>query len=59
MNNAYQLYSGNMIGIEKIRFEERLKCVIVNIGKTFTQKNNLITRNLKNVGKSKFINEVV
>jgi hypothetical protein len=59
MNSVYQLYSGNVIGIEKVGFEERLKCVIVNIGKIFTQKNNLITRNLKNVDKSKFINEVV
>jgi hypothetical protein len=59
MDNVYQLYSGNMIGIEKVGFEERLKCVIVNIGKILTQNNNLITRNLKNVDKSKFINEVV
>jgi hypothetical protein len=48
-----------MIGIERVGFEERLKSVIVNIGKMLTQNNNLITRNLKNVDKSKFINEVV
>jgi hypothetical protein len=33
--------------------------MIVNIGKIFTQKNNLITRNLKNINKLKFINDVV
>lgn len=33
--------------------------MLSNIGKIFTEKTNLITRNLKNVKKSKFINEIV
>lgn len=59
LGNVYTLHSGSIISIEKINFAQNLKCIITNIGKVFTEKTNLITRNLKNVKKSKFINEIV
>lgn len=59
LDNIYKLHSGTATSIERIGFEQNLKCIITNIGRIFTEKNNLITRNLKNVQKSKFITDIV
>lgn len=59
LDNVYSLHGGCYSSIEKNTFEQKLKCIISNIGRVFTEKSNLITRNLKNVRKSRFINDII